>query len=65
MLDLQAAKSLAEQRHAELRTQVAGCRRASGHWLPRWRVSWSRTRLSPAIGKGSSLVIIISASRTT
>jgi len=43
--------------------------------LPRWRISWSRTRLSPAGGpavvgpdrtgkRGSSLVIIISAYRS-
>jgi hypothetical protein len=64
MLDHLAAKSLSEQRRAELCAQAAECRRASAHWLPRWRVSWSRTRLSPAIGKGSSLVIIISASRS-
>jgi hypothetical protein len=62
MLDHVAAKTLATQRHAELRSQVTECRRAPGIF-PRWQVSWSRTRLSPAAHKGSSLVIIISASR--
>ncbi|HEY1622687.1 MAG TPA: hypothetical protein VGG16_02725 [Streptosporangiaceae bacterium] len=64
MLNTAAARSLTEQHSSELRTQVAECRRTSGHFLPRWHVSWSRARLSPASAKGSSLVIIISASRT-
>jgi hypothetical protein len=77
------AKTLVEQRRQELTrhmaasgqepTDSAGPSRLSR--LPRWRVSWSRTRLSPAGGpavaspdrsgkRGSSLVIIISAYRS-
>jgi hypothetical protein len=63
MLDHLAATSIAAQRQAELRTQAAECRRPTRHLIPRWHVSWSRTKLSPATDKGSSLVIIISASR--
>jgi hypothetical protein len=35
--------------------------------LPRFRVSWTRTRLAAVAGsrRGSSLVIVISATRTT
>ena len=86
------AKTLVEQRREELtqtaesgRTGQAGAggrtRQAKASWLsrhlPSWRVSWSRTVLSPAGGpgtagsgypdrpgkRGSSLVIIISAYR--
>jgi hypothetical protein len=64
MLNHEAVKTLACQRQADLRTQVTQCRRKpASHLIPRWHVSWSRTRLSPAAQKGSSLVIIISASR--
>jgi hypothetical protein len=64
MLDPVTAQAITEQHHAELRSRVAECRRTSGRVFPRWHVSWSRTRLSPAADKGSALVIIISASRT-
>jgi hypothetical protein len=63
MLDPVTAKAITEQHHAELRSQVSECRRPGGRIFPRWHVSWSRTRLSPATEKGSALVIIISASR--
>jgi hypothetical protein len=75
------AKALADQRHADLARDKAGSGTGwptrpgwfSRH-LPRWRVSWSRTVLSPAgpdaagsgrAGRpaGSSLVIIVSARR--
>jgi hypothetical protein len=77
------AKTLVEQRREAL-TQTAQSgrtRQAGPSWLsrrlPSWRVSWSRTVLSPAGGpgtagsgypdrpgqRGSSLVIIISAYR--
>jgi hypothetical protein len=64
MLDHRAVKTLAEQRQAELLCQAAECRRSTPHLIPRWHVSWSRTRLSQATEKGSALVIVISASRT-
>jgi hypothetical protein len=77
------AKALVDQRHADLaRDRVSGSGTgppARPGWfsrhLPRWRVSWSRTVLSPAglpdatgSGRaerpaGSSLVIIVSARR--
>ena len=64
MLDHRDVSIIAGQRRAELRREAAECRRAPRHrLLPRWHVSWSRARLSPAAEKGSSLVIIISASR--
>jgi hypothetical protein len=80
------AMTLAEQRRQELVRHTAGSRRdpkgsARSRWLsrlPRWRVTWSRTVLSPAGvpgtaissrpdrpgQRGSSLVIIISAHRS-
>ena len=59
-----AVTSIAAQRRAELRGQAAECRRTPHRLIiPHWRVSWSRTRLSAAAEKGSSLVIIISARR--
>jgi hypothetical protein len=75
------AKTLAEQRRQELTHTAESSREPAGFagpsWrsrLPRWHISWSRTRLSPADGpavadpdrvgrRGSSLVIIISAHR--
>jgi len=45
---------------------LRGPRRAAPHaYLPRYRVSWSRTTLSPAGagGRGRSWVIVISATR--
>ena len=56
------AKSIAIQRHDDLRQHVAASRRA----FPRgWHVSWSRTVLSADADhqRGLSLVIIISARR--
>ena len=59
-----AVTSIAAQRRAELRDQAAQCRRTPRRLvIPRWRVSWSRTKLSSLAEKGSSLVIIISARR--
>ena len=78
------ARSLVEQHRQELTQHIAASRRdlagsgGSGRLnrhLPRWRVSWSRTVLSPAEAagttggsrpgtRGSSLVIIISAHRS-
>jgi hypothetical protein len=72
------AKTLVAQRHEELSRNAAASLRGPSRRFPRWRVSWSRTILSPAgvpaamgaeqpagPGKGgSSLVIIISAHRT-
>jgi hypothetical protein len=85
MMHPDIAKTLVDQR----REQLAQCSAESGRhrdvaarsgWLsrvPRWRISWSRTILSPAAepgtagsgrsprpgNRGSSLVIIISAYR--
>jgi hypothetical protein len=81
------AKTLVKQRRQELTRHTAESRQetmdsAGPSWLsrlPRWRISWSRARLSPAGGpaggpavagpdpsgkRGSSLVIIISAYRS-
>jgi hypothetical protein len=83
----QIAKTLADQRHQELMHAADHHSQeltasAKPSWLsrrpPHWRVSWSRTVLSPAgipdtVGsslrtrrdkRGSSLVIIISAYRS-
>jgi len=78
------AKTLVEERREELTRHTAEsrhARQAGSSWLsrhlPHWRVSWTRTVLSPAGGpgtagsghpdrpskRGSSLVIIISAYR--
>jgi hypothetical protein len=77
------AKTLVEQRRQELtRYRAENGRQTTDSlgpsWLsrlPRWRISWSRTRLSPTGSpalagpdrpgqRGSSLVIIISAHRS-
>jgi hypothetical protein len=73
------AKTLVEQHRQELMQHSAQSRpkftdSAGPSWLsrhlPRWHVSWSRTRLAPAAGpdraglRGSSVVIIISAHRS-
>jgi hypothetical protein len=74
------AKTLVEQHRQELMQHSAQSRpkftdSAGPSWLsrhlPRWHVSWSRTRLAPAVGgpdraglRGSSVVIIISAHRS-
>jgi hypothetical protein len=64
MISPLALPDLTAQHHAELRKLATECRRPSAHWLPRWHVSWTRTRLSPAERHaGDSLVIIISATR--
>jgi hypothetical protein len=64
----ETAKALATQHHDEL---VRAAARARSR-LPRWHVSWTRTVLAPvtasgrsgqADGRGSSLMIIISARR--
>jgi hypothetical protein len=60
MMNPQVASSLAGQRRAELRSAAAECRRKPVRFIPRWHVSLARIRLSQS---GSSLVIIISASR--
>ena len=76
------AKTLVAQHRNELMQQTASGgrtgRRTGRRRLPRWRVSWTRTVLAPAVGpgpaddnragqagrRGSSLVIIISAHRS-
>ena len=71
------AKTIAAERHEELRLHMAESRRGPvrrnpGHGFLRrafpkgWHVSWSRTVLSADAThrRGSSLVIIISARRT-
>jgi hypothetical protein len=72
------AKTLVAQRHEELSRSAADSLRGPSRRFPRWRVSWSRTILSPGGGPaaagaeqpavsgrgGSSLVIIISAYRS-
>lgn len=72
------AKALVAQRHEELSRDAADSLRGPSRRFPRWRVSWSRTILSPGRGPvvvgaeqpavagkgGSSLVIIISAYRS-
>jgi hypothetical protein len=63
MLNPQTARTLTDQRREELRSVAAECRRTPAHRFSHWHVSWSRTRLSPEPSKGSSLVIIVSASR--
>lgn len=65
--------SLVAERHRDLHAMSAR-RAVSGHArpsaprmsLPRFRVSWTRTRLAAVAGsrRGSSLVIVISATRT-
>lgn len=60
MMNHQVVNSLAEQRRSELRSAVAQCRRKPVRFIPRWHLSLARIRLSQS---GSSLVIIISASR--
>ncbi len=54
------AKTLVAQHRDELVKDTAS--RRAGHRFPRWRISWTRTVLSPA--RGRSLVIIISAHRS-
>jgi hypothetical protein len=66
------AKALVAQHHDELARGAAQARRPGRRRLPRWHVSWTRTVLAPAAvgggsgragGRGSSLMIIISAHR--
>ena len=58
----QFALALAGQRRQEIAQQVAESRRGPVRRFPRLRLTWTRTKLSPA-GRGGSLVIIISAHR--
>ena len=72
------AKTLVAQHRDELMEDSASRRRAARRRFPRWRVSWTRTVLAPAVApgtaganragqagrRGSSLVIIISAHRS-
>ena len=72
------AKTLVAQHHEELMQHSASRRHAARRRFPRWRVSWTRTVLVPAVApgsadanragqagrRGSSLVIIISAHRS-
>lgn len=72
------AKTLVAQRRDELVQQTAAGRRTGRRRFPRWHISWTRTVLAPAGGsgpagggrvgqaggRGSSLVIIISAHRS-
>jgi len=53
---------IARQRRTELRTHAAECRLTPGRTIPRWHLSWTRTKLS---GDQSSLILIISVTRTT
>jgi hypothetical protein len=70
------ARALATQHHDELVRGAARARSPRLRRLPRWHVSWTRTVLAPATlpgaavgrsgqadGRGSSLMIIISAHR--
>lgn len=71
------AGALAKQHQHDLLTRAArrhsapggrSARQAAGLRVPRYRVSWSRTTLSPggagaAGGRGRSWVIVISATR--
>lgn len=63
--DLTSRSLAADQRHAAAGPR--GPRRfAPGAFFPHYRLSWSRTTLSPAAGggrRGRSWVIIISATR--
>jgi len=56
------AMILAEQHHHDMRRRAAESKRGPARF-PRWNLSWSRTSLSSAERRGSSLVIIISAHR--
>ena len=72
------AKTLVTHHRDELAQDAAACRRVGRRRFPRWRVSWTRTVLAPAVApgmaganragqagrRGSSLVIIISAHRS-
>ena len=69
------AKALVAQHREELMQHSASRHRTARRRFPRWRVSWSRTVLVPAVApgsaganragrRGSSLVIIISAHRS-
>ena len=61
------AKTLAAQHREELMHSAPSAHRPYRRYrLPRWRVSWTRTVLTPArtSQRGSSLVIIISAHRS-
>jgi hypothetical protein len=65
VLNPEIAKNIADQRRSELRATATECRRTPDHRiLPRWRVTWSRTKLSTATEKGSSVIIVISSSRS-
>ncbi|HEX7165211.1 MAG TPA: hypothetical protein VF223_28690 [Trebonia sp.] len=67
--------ALVAERHRDLHAAMSARRRAVSEGtrpraprvnLPRFRVSWTRTRLAAVAGsrRGSSLVIVISATRT-
>ena len=72
------AKALVAQHREELMQHPASRHRTGRRRFPRWRVSWTRTVLVPAVApgsananraghagrRGSSLVIIISAHRS-
>jgi hypothetical protein len=70
------ARAFVARHHDELARDTTEARQAGRRLLPRWRVSWTRTVLVPATapgaqvgrtgrgGRGSSLVIIISARRS-
>ena len=71
------AKALVAQHREELMQHSASRHRTGRRRFPRWRVSWTRTVLVPAVApgsdanraghagrRGSSLVIIISAHRS-
>jgi hypothetical protein len=58
----ETAKALVAQHRDELMHDTACSRRSSARRLfPRWHVSWTRAILA---GRGSSLVIIITAHRS-
>jgi hypothetical protein len=65
----ETARAFVMRHHDELARDTAEARRVGRRFLPRWRVSWTRTVLAPGAagrsgGRGSSLVIIISAHRS-
>jgi hypothetical protein len=53
------ARTLVEQHHTDMTCAIAASRRGPRRYVPRLSFSWSRMR----VGRGRSVVIIISATR--
>jgi hypothetical protein len=66
-MNTQLLSSLATERRRDLAAAARAGRRARPLTLPRFRVSWTRTTLAAVTGsrRGSSVVIVISATRTS